>query len=695
MSTTQRFYIKEHLIDLSRSEVTFAQQTTKVEPKVLQVLRLLAQNAQEVVSHQQIMEEVWQGSEVVPNALQRCIARLRKVLGDDAKSPRIIATHPKIGYRLMVDVQWLPQTTRQGVTIASPPNLKTLGFIGITLILVLTTVLGIWQSMKTPKRSIHSLKQITYTDAFESEATYSPDGLHMLFNRNVHACQSHIWAKNLKTGVESQLTKHPGFYRDTRFTPDGRSIIFTKQKSCHQDKINAHEPLQANCWQIDMIDFAEALNAPQAASVRYQCQNRAIERPVALANHQYAFLSQQGNAQALLRFNAINQQTTSLFSPEHQTIYTYDYDPIKAQYAVLSYNREGRHLLSLLNLHGELLHQNQIDTHGELGQLSIRFSAHDDALLAVLNGKLYHLALDGKTTPYHSAVHNIVSAQSHPTLPSMIAIQGTKDTDIARIPLYGEQETSITRIMNQHVQPYPSFARSKSREKYAKFQPNGELIAFISARSGQDQIWLWNGNQATQLSYFSKQSKIEQFSWSPDGQKLAVVSNAKLNILDLQGGAQIIKAPEPLIEVLNWHPHFGILVTALRPSAHTLWRLDLKTQVFTTYAVDDVQSTWLTDHTLYLSKFDGQVFKRPLNSDTTDYEPMPTLNGHSMVLYKQYFYSYDMESDYLTQYDLNGELIRKLKPLKPFAWKISDIKGEHVLLEQLIELNQDVVELNI
>ena len=115
MTEQNIFFIADFQIDLSRSVVIKGEQQTQVEPKVLQVLLLLATRQNEVVTHKEIMEHVWQGTEVVPNALQRCIAILRKVLGDDAKAPTKIATHPRIGYRLLAEVSWkslpCPQAT--------------------------------------------------------------------------------------------------------------------------------------------------------------------------------------------------------------------------------------------------------------------------------------------------------------------------------------------------------------------------------------------------------------------------------------------------------------------------------------------------------------------------------------------------------------------------------------------------------
>ena len=108
MTEKNIFYIADIKIDISRSVVIRNELHTQIEPKVLQVLLLLAKRQNEVVTHKEIMDHIWQGTEVVPNALQRCIAILRKVLIDNAKSPTIIATHPRIGYRLIAEVRWQP-----------------------------------------------------------------------------------------------------------------------------------------------------------------------------------------------------------------------------------------------------------------------------------------------------------------------------------------------------------------------------------------------------------------------------------------------------------------------------------------------------------------------------------------------------------------------------------------------------------
>lgn len=75
-----------------------------VEPKAMQVLSFLARRPGQVVTKQEILTDVWEGTFVSEEVLPNAIWELRKALGDDAKRPRFIQTLPKKGYRLIAPV---------------------------------------------------------------------------------------------------------------------------------------------------------------------------------------------------------------------------------------------------------------------------------------------------------------------------------------------------------------------------------------------------------------------------------------------------------------------------------------------------------------------------------------------------------------------------------------------------------------
>jgi DNA-binding winged helix-turn-helix (wHTH) protein/tetratricopeptide (TPR) repeat protein len=76
----------------------------RLEPKVMDLLWLLAAEAGRVVARERIMATLWPGMVVGDDSLARTVSKLRQALGDDAKAPRYIETISKRGYRLLVEL---------------------------------------------------------------------------------------------------------------------------------------------------------------------------------------------------------------------------------------------------------------------------------------------------------------------------------------------------------------------------------------------------------------------------------------------------------------------------------------------------------------------------------------------------------------------------------------------------------------
>jgi predicted ATPase len=73
-------------------------------PRPFAVLRYLIENAQRLVTHDELLEALWPETYVQPQVLRTYILELRKIFGDDPASPRYIQTIPKRGYRFLAPV---------------------------------------------------------------------------------------------------------------------------------------------------------------------------------------------------------------------------------------------------------------------------------------------------------------------------------------------------------------------------------------------------------------------------------------------------------------------------------------------------------------------------------------------------------------------------------------------------------------
>jgi tetratricopeptide (TPR) repeat protein len=69
--------------------------------KTFQVLLYLLDHRARLVTKDELIESIWADTAVSDNALDQCLAEIRKVLGDDSRNPRFIKTVPRAGYRFI------------------------------------------------------------------------------------------------------------------------------------------------------------------------------------------------------------------------------------------------------------------------------------------------------------------------------------------------------------------------------------------------------------------------------------------------------------------------------------------------------------------------------------------------------------------------------------------------------------------
>ena len=77
----------------------------KVEPKVFEVLVYLIHNRDRFVSRDELFTQIWPNHVVSDAALTRCIAEVRKAIGDDGTRQRVIRTQYTRGYRFIAEVE--------------------------------------------------------------------------------------------------------------------------------------------------------------------------------------------------------------------------------------------------------------------------------------------------------------------------------------------------------------------------------------------------------------------------------------------------------------------------------------------------------------------------------------------------------------------------------------------------------------
>lgn len=102
MGVDSQFAFGPFRFDARTGELQGDRTEARLTPRAAAVLAMLAGRAQDIVSKQELFDQVWGGLAVSDDALTSCIQELRGALGDDARRPTYIETRHRRGYRLMV-----------------------------------------------------------------------------------------------------------------------------------------------------------------------------------------------------------------------------------------------------------------------------------------------------------------------------------------------------------------------------------------------------------------------------------------------------------------------------------------------------------------------------------------------------------------------------------------------------------------
>jgi two-component system KDP operon response regulator KdpE len=91
-------------IDLGRRAVIVDEQEVQLTPTEYDVLRVLATHAGRVLTHQQLLRQVWGvGYDQEVHILRVNISNLRRKIEPDPSRPTYVVTEPGVGYRLRVE----------------------------------------------------------------------------------------------------------------------------------------------------------------------------------------------------------------------------------------------------------------------------------------------------------------------------------------------------------------------------------------------------------------------------------------------------------------------------------------------------------------------------------------------------------------------------------------------------------------
>jgi TolB-like protein/DNA-binding winged helix-turn-helix (wHTH) protein len=153
----------------------------KLDPKVMGVLLLLAQNAGQIVAREELHEKLWANAVVTDDALTRCIHELRRQLGHAGGHERyrtLIETLPKRGYRLNDTVAPLDPRVSAPAPARAIRHWLAAGAVAAVLALVVFAVLRREEPAAPPVAAANSIAVLPFVDMSEAQdQAFFADGI--------------------------------------------------------------------------------------------------------------------------------------------------------------------------------------------------------------------------------------------------------------------------------------------------------------------------------------------------------------------------------------------------------------------------------------------------------------------------------------------------------------------------------------
>jgi Tol biopolymer transport system component/DNA-binding winged helix-turn-helix (wHTH) protein len=234
----------------------------------MKVLLALAEHPNHVVSKDDLITAVWPGTFVGDDVLTRCISMLRRATRDDPSRPHFIQTIPKVGYRLVAEIQEAPpeppqaQHPRQAPTPAlsavevgaeavanaeearietthSPTEasvsadkaqfkLLWITSAAIALLLIAGAVFLLLRSTGAKSREV-VLRTLPFTSQAgeQLQPAFSPDGTALAYvGVSSDGRSQHLYLQKVGSEVTQQITDGPGEDFSPTWAPDGRQIAY-------------------------------------------------------------------------------------------------------------------------------------------------------------------------------------------------------------------------------------------------------------------------------------------------------------------------------------------------------------------------------------------------------------------------------------------------------------------------------------
>lgn len=511
-------------------------------------------NAGRLVTRDELLSDVWGVRDVSDGRISRVIRVLRVALGDDSREPRYIETIPKRGFRFIAPVAEVILTSgndepvdnhieeQHAIQQQERKHHRHWWLLAGTFLSCVLAISGwqYWQqSQLDPQVPFGRFEPLSSMDGLELYPDVSKDGRYLVFSHSLELGGRWVLVvqdlktlekKTLKTVEGSSLT-------GATWSPDGRTLVYQqlqRKKHCEIRKMTldltsmtiASDELLVGCNKNNM-----------GARMSWSPDNQFIV---------YPDWSDAAGNMSLMLLPAAGGKPEQLTTPPQTSIGDY----------AARFSSDGSQLVFLR------------DTAGVAGQIWL-LNLHDRSSKFLLQLKesypgnidwfnqdreiLYPSSTNQLSTLVVDTLESQIYAHTDVTPLEVLVTEDNKVlANVGRI-----WQSNIRKLNNPLKNPKLSnelfdFATRTQGLIEMNPQPGGPT-AVMSNRSGSQQVWLhFTDGRQQQISKFSGNFFAKTLEFSPDGEKLLIVTGGELWLLQSDSEPVLLTKPDQQSRLPTW-----------------------------------------------------------------------------------------------------------------------------------------------
>ncbi len=517
-----------------------------LKPQLANILALFIENKGELVSVKELHAKIWKAREVEDKTVQSALTKLRKQLGWQ-KNENLINERSE-GYCLVCEVKTFiePSEVQVDITrektkdkesapekIARPPIVKALPVLLLALLTLVLITLLFFPFNTTSPEAIKEYKTtaMTYLKGQEINPSLSPNGKYLAFSHAKNkALQYQVKVKALSNN-KFLFVDDAGFSSTPSWSADGLTLFY-----------QAFENEQCLVKQVQLIDEM-TFSKPEVIT---SCGKEKSESRVAVdKNNEWLYFSYKtalNKAMQIKRINLITGKEQQLTIPTEYAYgdYSLSLSPDGNSLAILTYDASAIGRVYTMNL----------QTKEKILLFSYKYLLYNVAW-AKDSQSLFYIDQDAYIVQFN------LSNKKHSKLTKLSQASQTIQLIENDHFLVGFGEFYISDLFKTTLgegKPVKLQEGSFNDHSIMPINTSPERYAFVSNRTGLEQIWLYNNGSLKQLTKYQQQVSIKELSLSGDNNSLVYLTDSTLNVINLSDQtSEKVSKDKALFRSPIWH----------------------------------------------------------------------------------------------------------------------------------------------